>query len=209
MVSTNIEVPKLPLLVICGPSGCGKSTILDMLFKRFPDKFGFSVSHTTRKPREGEKPGHHYHFTTPELMNESIAKGEFLETAKYSGNIYGTSIKAVETVSNAGKICVLDIEMEGVKQVKQKPGLDLILVFIKPPSIQTLEARLRSRGTETEESLKRRLSVCKEEIRYGQDGNFDIVIVNDDLAAAYGCFEDFLIDELLKRDVELDKPSVN
>lgn len=202
-------VPKLPLLVICGPSGCGKSTLLDMLFKRYPDKFGFSVSHTTRKPREGEKPGHHYHFTTPELIKDSIDKGEFLETAVYSGNTYGTSLKAVKTVSEAGKICVLDIEMEGVKQVKQKPGLDLILVFIKPPSLQTLESRLRARGTETEESLKRRLTVGLEEIRYGEDGNFDIVIVNDDLAAAYGCFEQFLIEELYKRDIELGLPSAN
>lgn len=202
-------VPKLPLLVICGPSGCGKSTLLDMLFKRYPDKFGFSVSHTTRKPREGEKPGHHYHFTTPELIKDSIDKGEFLETAVYSGNTYGTSLKAVKTVSEAGKICVLDIEMEGVKQVKQKPGLDLILVFIKPPSLQTLESRLRARGTETEESLKRRLTVGLEEIRYGEDGNFDIVIVNNDLAAAYGCFEQFLIEELYKRDIELGLPSAN
>lgn len=206
MVSTSKE-SNLPLLVVCGPSGCGKSTFLQMLFKRFPDKFGFSVSHTTRKPRAGEENGYHYHFTDPESMKADIQKGRFLETATFSGNTYGTSFQAVENVSKSGKICVLDIEIEGVKQVKQKPGLDLILVFIKPPSMETLEERLRGRGTESEDSVKRRLSVVQEQIEFGEsNGNFDIIIINDDLKTAYERFEQFVIDELSKRNIKLDKP---
>ncbi|XP_047367900.1 guanylate kinase isoform X4 [Vespa velutina] len=183
-------------LVIAGPSGSGKSTLLERLFKEFPNKFGFSISHTTRTPRSGEENGKHYYFTNKEEMQRQIDNGEFLETASYSGNLYGTSKLAVENVQEAGKICILDIEIEGVKQIKNST-LNPLYVFIKPPSIDVLEQRLKNRKTETDESLLRRLTIAKTELEYGeQPGNFDIVIENDNLNKAYEKLREFISSKL-------------
>ncbi|XP_035732008.1 guanylate kinase-like isoform X2 [Vespa mandarinia] len=183
-------------LVIAGPSGSGKSTLLERLFKEFPNKFGFSISHTTRTPRAGEENGKHYYFTNKEEMQRQIDNGEFLETASYSGNLYGTSKLAVENVQEAGKICILDIEIEGVKQIKNST-LNPLYVFIKPPSIDVLEERLKNRKTETDESLLRRLTIAKTELEYGeQPGNFDIVIENDNLNKAYEKLREFISSKL-------------
>ncbi|XP_038207667.1 guanylate kinase isoform X1 [Zerene cesonia] len=180
-------------LVLCGPSGSGKSTLLKRLQKEFPDKFGFSVSHTTRGPRPGEKDGVHYHFTTRDNLLAAVEKGEFIETAIFSGNLYGTSKKAVEDVRLSGRICVLDIEIEGVKQIK-RTDLDPLLVFVMPPSMDELERRLRNRNTEQEEALQKRLETARHEIKYGQEpGNFHIVILNDSLDKAYAELRDFII----------------
>lgn len=183
-------------LVLCGPSGSGKSTLIKRLFEDYPDTFGFSVSHTTRSPRPGEEDGKHYHFTTKDKMKKQIEQGEFLEYAVFSGNMYGTSKRAVEEVKQAGKVCVLDIDVEGVKQIKQT-SLNPMYVFVKPPSIEELEKRLRSRQTETEESLERRLSVARTELEYGEKpGNFDITIVNDDISKAYEKLKTFVMSNL-------------
>ncbi|XP_055703669.1 guanylate kinase isoform X3 [Phlebotomus papatasi] len=183
-------------LVICGPSGSGKSTLLKKLFKEFPETFGFSVSHTTRKPRPGEENGIHYHFVSVEEMQSAIERNEFLETATFSGNMYGTSKRAVQSVQSMGKVCVLDIEIEGVKQIRNS-DLNPLLVFIKPPSIEELERRLRGRNTETEESLQKRLNTAKCEIEYGSvPGNFHIVIHNRQLKQAYQELRDFVVKEL-------------
>lgn len=183
-------------LVLCGPSGSGKSTLIKRLFDEFPDTFGFSVSHTTRAPRPGEEDGKHYHFTNKEEMQKQINEGEFLENATFSGNLYGTSKRAVQDVQEVGKVCVLDIEMQGVKQIKQS-SLDPLYVFIKPPSIAELERRLRARKTETDESLQRRLTTARTEMEYGeQPGNFDIVIENDNLDKAYEKLRDFVSTKL-------------
>lgn len=99
-------------IVISGPSGAGKSTILKRLFDEFPDKFGFSVSHTTRSPRAGEQNGREYHFVTKEEFLDLIEKKGFIEHAQFGGNYYGTSVKAVEDIAEKGRICILDIEME-------------------------------------------------------------------------------------------------
>lgn len=154
-------------LVLCGPSGSGKSSLLKRLMDEYPDTFGFSVSHTTRKPRPGEEHGIHYFYVSRDDMEKRVANSEFLETAEFSGNMYGTSIAAVEQVQSAGKVCVLDIEMEGVKQIK-KTHLNGFYVFIEPPSIEELERRLRGRGTETEESLKLRLDTARQELLFGE-----------------------------------------
>ncbi|XP_063215954.1 guanylate kinase isoform X2 [Bacillus rossius redtenbacheri] len=186
-------------LVLCGPSGSGKSTLIGRLFKDFPGIFSFSVSHTTRQPRQGELPGRHYHFSNKEVMKAAIAGGEFLEWAEFSGNMYGTSKKAVEEVMASGKICVLDIDTQGVRQVKEK-GLAALYVFVKPPSLAELERRLRDRNTETEVSLQRRLTIANHEMEYGAaPGNFDLVVVNDDLERAYAELKDFVVREMEKR----------
>ncbi|XP_043255708.1 guanylate kinase isoform X3 [Colletes gigas] len=183
-------------LILCGPSGSGKSTLIKQLFEEFPDKFGYSISHTSRQPRPGEIDGQHYYFTTKEKMQKEIEQGEFIETATYSGNLYGTSKRAVEDVQKAGKMCILDIDMQGVKQIKQS-SLNPLYVFIKPPSLNELEKRLRDRQTETEDSLQRRLSVARTEIEYGEQlGNFDMVIENDDLPKAYNKLREFILSNL-------------
>lgn len=173
-------------VVFCGPSGVGKGTLIDMLMKRFPgDQFGFSVSHTTRPPREGEKDGVHYNFTTVDDIKKDIDAGKFIEYAEVHGKYYGTSVAAVETVKSSGKICVLDIDVQGVQSVK-KSSLDPIYVFIAPPSMEELEKRLRGRGTESEEDMKKRLANAQGELDYGlEEGNFDRVFTNDDLEKTF------------------------
>ncbi|CAB3240521.1 unnamed protein product [Arctia plantaginis] len=179
-------------LVLCGPSGSGKSTLLKRLLKEFPDKFGFSVSHTTRAPRPGEKGGVHYHFRNIDDMTKAVKRGEFIETATFSGNLYGTSKQAVDDVRRTGKICVLDIDIEGVKQVTTT-DLNPLLVFVMPPSIEELERRLRARNTEQEDAVQKRLDTAKKEITFGQEpGNFHIIILNDNLNKAYSELREFI-----------------
>eukprot|EP00088_Acartia_fossae_P010556 TRINITY_DN15284_c0_g1_i1.p1 TRINITY_DN15284_c0_g1~~TRINITY_DN15284_c0_g1_i1.p1 ORF type:complete len:239 (+),score=57.83 TRINITY_DN15284_c0_g1_i1:93-809(+) len=185
-------------LVLCGPSGSGKSTVLKKLIGEYEDCFGFSVSHTTRNPRPGEQDGKDYHFVTRDTMKDLIAKGAFIEHAEFSGNMYGTSKDAVQHVLKSGKICILDIDVQGVKSVKNT-DLKPKYVFIKPPSLEVLEERLRGRGTETEESLNKRLSAAASELEYGEtEGNFDIIIVNDEVDKAYAALKQFVIQDLDK-----------
>ncbi|XP_055310974.1 guanylate kinase isoform X3 [Sitodiplosis mosellana] len=186
-------------LVLCGPSGSGKSTLLKRLFAEYPETFGFSVSHTTRKPRPGEENGVHYHFVERGAMKAAIEKGEFLESAEFSGNMYGTSKQAVRNVQDAGKVCVLDIEIEGVKQIRNS-DLDPLLAFVMPPSIDELKRRLLDRKTETPESLQKRLDTAHREIEYGKaEGNFHTIVLNDDVEKAYKELRDFIVQELEKQ----------
>ena len=178
--STGELVP----LVICGPSGAGKGTLIKRLFETFKDKFGFSVSHTTRGPREGEENGVHYHFVEKAALEEKIAAGDMLEYAHVHSNIYGTSWAAVEDVAKTGKVCVLDIDVQGVKAVKESK-LTPHYVYVAPPSFEVLEERLRGRGTEDEDAITRRLANARGEMEWlSADGNVDATIVNDDLDAA-------------------------
>ncbi|XP_037504569.1 guanylate kinase isoform X4 [Rhipicephalus sanguineus] len=194
-LSTLIHMSALRPLVICGPSGSGKSTLLKKLLKDFGDYFALSVSHTTRKPRPGEVNGKDYHFISRDEMEQAIEAGEFIEYTEFSGNLYGTSKKSVRDVQEQGRICILDIEIEGVKNIKNT-DLNPRYIFIKPPSMKALEERLRGRGTETEESLHRRLARASEEIAYGENqGNFDLLLVNDNLKSAYNRLRDYLIKE--------------
>ena len=140
----------------------------------------------------------HYNFSDRLVMDQMERDGEFIETAEFSGNMYGTTRAAVEAVTEGGKICILDIDVQGVKAVKET-DLSPLYVFIKPPSLEVLEQRLRDRGTETEESLSKRLGAAAAEMEYGEtEGNFDIIIVNDDMEAAYVQLRDFVIPELEK-----------
>lgn len=180
-------------LVLCGPSGSGKSTLLKMLLAEYGPNFGFSVSHTTRSPRPGEEHGKHYFFVSRDDMNQAINNGDFIEHAEFSGNMYGTSKNAVQAVLDSGRSCILDIDTQGVRQVKNT-DLKPIYVFIKTPSIEDLEKRLRGRGTETEESLNKRLNTAKGELEYGAtEGNFDKTIINDVSEKAYSELKEFIL----------------
>lgn len=172
-------------VVICGPSGVGKGTLIGKLMKEFPSLFGFSVSHTTRQPRQGEKRGVHYHFTERNEMELAIQEGKFLESANVHGNLYGTSVAAVEAVADAGKRCILDIDVQGAQAVKRS-CLDALFIFIAPPSLEQLESRLRGRGTETEEQVQKRLNNAKVELEHGRNALlFNHYVVNDDLEDCY------------------------
>ncbi|KAF2809502.1 guanylate kinase [Mytilinidion resinicola] len=175
-------------IVISGPSGSGKSTILKRLFDEHKGKFGFSVSHTTRSPRAHEKDGEDYHFVTREFFNDLVKKGGFIESATFGGNSYGTSIAAVQKIAEEGKVCILDIEMEGVKQVASHPFFPKPkFLFLQPPSLEVLETRLRGRGTDHEDAVIKRLNQAKVEMAFAKSGEapHDKVVINDDLDRAY------------------------
>ncbi|CAL9688564.1 unnamed protein product [Knipowitschia caucasica] len=185
-------------VVLSGPSGAGKSTLLKKLMKEYDSVFGFSVSHTTRKPRPGEVNGKDYHYVSREAMQAGIDNGEFIENAVFSGNMYGTSKAAVQDVQAKNLICILDIDMQGVRNIK---GTDLnpIYISIQPPSMHVLEKRLRDRKTECEESLQRRLQAAKVDMELSkEEGMFDVVIINNHLDDAYVQLKDSLLEEINK-----------
>jgi len=179
-------------LIISGPSGVGKGTLIRRLLGEYPARFGFSCSHTTRGPRPGEQEGIDYFFTTREKLQAEIDAGKFLEHATVHNNLYGTSFDAVREVQDEGKICVLDIDVQGVLSVKKAAARGLVhnlrplFVFIAPPSLEVLEKRLRGRETEKEEDVVRRLGNARKEVEYGWvEGNFDKIVVNGELDEAY------------------------
>lgn len=182
-------------IVVSGPSGAGKSTLLKRLFEKYPDRFGFSVSHTTRSPRDGEEDGVAYNFVTKDAFRKLVEENGFIEHAQFGSNLYGTSVEAVKKVAEAGKQCILDIEMEGVKQVKNKE-LNARFVFLQPPSVEILEKRLRGRGTDKEEAIQERLAQASKEIEYSKTpGVHDKIIINDDLETAWEEFRKFCVEE--------------
>lgn len=173
------------MLVIAGPSGVGKGTLIDKLKAEFPDSFGFSVSHTTRPPREGEQEGVHYHFTDRESFQEDVDCGLFIEYAEVHGNLYGTTTEAVQCVSDESKICILDIDVQGCRAVRDMQ-IPAVNVFIEPPSMEALEERLRSRGSEEEDRIQLRMEGAKAEMEAKEEeGLFQHVIMNDDVEQAF------------------------
>nr|XP_057924218.1 guanylate kinase-like [Doryrhamphus excisus] len=183
-------------VVLSGPSGAGKSTLLRKLLKEYSGVFGFSVSHTTRNPRPGEENGKDYHYVTREAMHAAIDKGDFIENAEFSGNLYGTSKAAVQDVKDRNLICILDVDMQGVRNIKST-DLNPIYISIQPPSLDVLENRLRNRKTESEESLQKRLLAAKMDMEFSKEaGVFDVIIVNDNLEDAYGQLRDALLEEI-------------
>ncbi|RHY23235.1 hypothetical protein DYB32_009267 [Aphanomyces invadans] len=185
--SSRVIAPAGPLqpLVIAGPSGVGKGTLIARLLAKYPDLFGFSVSHTTRSPRPGEENGIAYHFVSKNVFDEAVDADAFVEYARVHGNGYGTSKKSVQDVQDAGKICVLDIDIQGVQQVKQAKDLNVHYMFVAPPSMADLETRLRGRGTESEDKIALRLANATGELAYADEGHFDKILVNNDLDAAF------------------------
>uniref|UniRef100_A0A7N9AWQ0 Guanylate kinase 1b n=1 Tax=Mastacembelus armatus TaxID=205130 RepID=A0A7N9AWQ0_9TELE len=140
----------------------------------------------------------YYHFTTREAMQDSIDAGEFIENAEFSGNLYGTSKAAIEDVQAKNLICILDVDIQGVKRIKET-DLNPIYISIQPPSMEILEKRLRDRQTETEESLQKRLEAARIDMELSKEpGVFDIVIINDDIERAYEELKDILNEEIKK-----------
>ena len=197
-------------MVVCGPSGTGKSTLLTRLFQTHPDTFGFSISHTTRHSRAGEQDGREYHFVSRDEFMQRVEKGEFLEWAQFGGNwsvpgltqspshivpsrtyerfhSYGTTFAALRALSP--KRCILDIELQGVLQLRakaplQSPPLHPVFLFLAPPSLTALKSRLKGRGTETDESMRKRLVAARAEVKYAMEGGHDVIVVNEDVGEA-------------------------
>lgn len=170
------------LLVVSSPSGAGKTTLCDRLRTEF-DSLDFSVSYTTRPPRPGESDGVEYHFADPSTFQEMIARDDFAEYAMVHGHMYGTSATLVSQALEAGRNLLFDIDYQGGRQLRHKFPDDVVLVFILPPSIAELERRLRSRGTDSDEVIRRRVRVAREELRHYAE--YDYLIMNDDLDRAY------------------------
>ncbi len=165
------------LIVISAPSGTGKGAILgEFTAKYFDDKIIFSVSATTRAPREGEVHGVNYYFITKDEFIDKISHDGFLEYAEFCDNMYGTPKDAVMNALNNGIDVILEIETVGAKKVKENYP-EAVMVFILPPSMDELKARLTGRGTETEDSLNKRLKTASDELKLAS--SYDYVIVND------------------------------
>ncbi len=164
-------------VVLSGPSGCGKGTIVKELLRKYDDVLALSVSATTRAPRVGEVDGREYYFISKEDFERRIEAGEILEYTTYCGNYYGTPKKELVERTEAGIHVILEIEVEGSMNIRKRYP-EAVHVFVLPPDLTTLEARLRGRGTNTEEDIAKRLARAKEEI--GLIDSYDYVVVNRD-----------------------------
>ena len=169
------------LIVLSGPSGVGKATVRKALFNSPDHKFTYSVSMTTRKPREGEVDGQDYYFISEEEFLQRIRDGRFLEYAKFVGNYYGTPMEQVQEMIEQGDEVVLEIEVEGAMQVKAKMP-DAVLIFIAPPTYGSLKTRLLGRGTESEEIIMERISKAHRELTLA--AGYDYIVINDDVENA-------------------------
>ncbi len=187
-MTNNYRIKKGILFVISAPSGAGKSTLCQNVLESMPD-IKFSVSYTTRNPRQGEVDGMHYNFVDEEEFQGMIANSEFIEWARVHGNFYGTSRKKIAEMTTAGIDVLLDIDVQGARQVKESLGApksrrlfgdplpDSVLIFILPPSFKALKERLTGRMTDTDEVIEKRLKKAATEIM--EYKNYDYVIVNN------------------------------
>lgn len=174
--------PKGLLLVVSGPSGAGKGTICGLLRKALPD-LAYSVSVTTRAPREGEVDGNDYFFKTVSQVKDMIFRGELLEYAQVYGNYYGTPKPYVMGLLNEGRDVLLEIDVQGALQIK-KVFPDGVFVFVVPPTLSELRARIYNRGKDTEEVIEKRLKEATHELRYAS--KYDYILVNDIAEKAAG-----------------------
>ncbi len=171
------------LIVLSAPSGCGKSTIIKEIIDDEQLKLSFSISATSRKPREGEKNGVHYYFISDEEFLQLIDEDKFIEWEEvYAGTHYGTLISELSRVAAEGRNLILDIDVKGGINVKKRFKQDVLSIFIMPPSIEKLEKRLRGRATDSEDVIRKRLAKAEYEIGFAN--LYDKVIVNDNLSEA-------------------------
>ncbi|MCZ8520206.1 MULTISPECIES: guanylate kinase [Paenibacillus] len=192
----NAPVDKGILIVLSGPSGVGKGTVCKALRECAPD-IVYSVSATTRSPREGEVDGVNYFFKSREQFQQLIEQDQVLEWAEYVGNYYGTPRKFVEDTLNSGKDIILEIEVQGALKVKQKFP-EGVFLFLLPPSLTELESRIVGRGTETEEVIRSRMSVAVDEIAMME--HYDYAIVNDQVDHACSQIRSILTAEHCRKD---------
>lgn len=169
------------LFVISAPSGTGKTTLLKKVMAELPGMV-FSISHTTREPRPGEKNGVDYHFVSRQEFESMIAQQLFIEYAEVHGNIYGTSSGSVEQQLAQGVDVVLDIDVQGGSILRESKKIEAVQIFVAPPNLTELEKRLRGRGTESEEKVQLRLKNAKMEMAAASE--YDYLMVNDDLGQA-------------------------
>jgi guanylate kinase len=181
------------VFVITGPSGVGKGTLIEQLLERVPE-LELSVSATTREPRPGEVDGRDYHFLTPEEFRRRLEAGDFLEHAGYSGNHYGTLRSEVDERVKECRSVVLEIEVQGARQVRNALGDDAVLIFIAPPDEAALRGRLEGRGTDSPEAIEQRLRTAEVELAARSD--FPLEVVNDDLQKAASELEALVRDQL-------------
>jgi guanylate kinase len=183
--STKEYLPHGRLIVLTGPSGVGKGTLMRSLLQRHPELY-YSVSVTTRSPRPGEINGKNYYFISRSKFEQLVAQGEFLEWAEFAGNYYGTPREAVLNQVKSGKLVVLEIELDGARQIRRSfPSAQSI--FILPPSFDELERRIRGRAQDAEDAIARRLHRAQEEVQAANE--FDLQIVNDDFETALNAIE--------------------
>lgn len=169
------------ILILSGPSGCGKSTLLKEVYKNIDDYY-FSISTTTRDPREGEKDGVDYFFVSKEEFQEDIKAGQFLEWAEVHGNYYGTSLKPIKKALKNGQLVIFDIDVQGHEIVRKKLNDVVTSVFITTPGLSELEHRLTTRDTDSKEVIDKRLINAKREIKCFQ--KYDFFLINDNLEEA-------------------------
>jgi len=181
------------LLVVSSPSGAGKTTLCNRLRDEFPS-LGFSVSHTTRKPRKGEVDGVDYVFESRHEFQEKIARDEFAEYAMVHNNMYGTSAARVQQALGEGRDLLFDIDYQGGRQLRAKFPKDVVLVFILPPSVQELERRLRGRGTDAQDVIDQRLRVARSELKHYVE--YDFLVMNDEIERAYDVLRGIYVAQL-------------
>jgi len=173
--------------VITGPSGVGKGTLLKRLKEEF-ESFDVAVSHTTRDSRPGERNGVSYHFVGRDVFKAMIKNNGFIEHAEFGGNMYGTSVKAVQDVAMNGKICLLEIDVQGAKSIKEL-GIEAKFIFITTSGdkLSVLKHRLCNRGSESKDSIDKRLLTAEKELKFLEENQefFDFILINDELEEAY------------------------
>ncbi len=169
-------------ILFSAPSGSGKTTIIREILKRF-DCFEFSISATSRPPRQGEQDGVDYYFLSPEEFNRRVQAGDFLEWEEvYAGTCYGTLKSEIDRIWNNGNVIIFDVDVNGGMNIKKYFGTEALALFVMPPSIEVLEMRLRNRGTESEEAISKRLARSAAELKMAD--RFDVTILNGDLNKA-------------------------
>ena len=192
------------LVIVSGPSGAGKSTVINRVSQIRSD-IRFSVSVTTREPRENEREGISYYFRTPEQFYEMVRADAFLEHAEYSGASYGTPAAPVDKSLEDGYTVILDIEVQGAAQVMEKRP-DAVTVFLCPPSMEELENRLRGRGTDAEEKIRERLTAAHRE--YGQAHKYHYIIINDNADTAVRELDAIITAEKCRSEIILEGDSL-
>jgi guanylate kinase len=174
-------VTRKNVVVISGPSGVGKGTIIQKLINH-DSNFRVAVSACTREPRQGEIDGETYYFLTKETFKTKAKNNEFVEWCEVHGNFYGTLKSEIESLTENGHICILEIDTQGAKKLRKQLD-NCICVFLTPPTMKTLKERLENRKTEDSETIKRRLLRAEEELK--EVGDYDYIVINDDIEVAF------------------------